>query len=314
MSEQNDELKRLENEDDQETSLMLHKFYGDAKARIRFVSYQGELWYSVVDVIGLLTDAPKPRMYWADMKRTIQGEGFRELLENIQQLRMVATDGKMRVTDAANEQTLLRIIQSIPSPRAEPFKQWLAQVGHAYLEENRQRLSADEADRRRQEYEALGYSDKWINARLQGIVIRDELTDEWRERGVQDGIEVAILTDTLSDGTFDITTGRHRKVKNIGPRHKPRDSYTRMETLLMGIAEETSIGLHQAHDSQGFDELQSDAREAGEVAGNTRREYEARTGRKVVSSENYKTLRQARQRELQAPLFSDEESDTAPEE
>ncbi len=311
MSERNDDHEQLNDQDpqgkqdatsDQEPRLTLEAFYADAKARIRYVLHEGEPWYSVVDVIGLLTDSPRPRKYWADLKAQLADEGS-EVSAKIGQLKMLAPDGKQRLTDAANEETLLRIIQSIPSPRAEPFKQWLAQVGHERLEEMRNPELA--ADRMRKEYQALGYTDQWIDQRLQGIAIRDDLTQEWRERGAHEGREFAALTETIQRETFDISTAEHRQVKHIGARANLRDSMTRMELLLTGLAEETAIGLHQAHDSLGFEELRSDAREAGEVAGATRQDIEARIGRPVVSAENYKTLRQGRRRELQSPLFPD---------
>jgi DNA-damage-inducible protein D len=318
MSERYDDHEQLNDQEtqdtqdatrDQDTRLTLEAFYADAKERIRYVIHEGESWYSVVDVIALLTDSQIPRNYWSDLKRRLlQDEGFDELHAKIVQLKMLAPDGRQRLTDAANQETLLRIIQSIPSPRAEPFKQWLASVGHERLEEMRNPELA--ADRMRREYEALGYTDQWIEQRLQGIAIRDDLTQEWRERGAHEGREFAALTETIQRGTFDIPTAEHRQVKHISARANLRDSMTRMELLLTGLAEETAIGLHQAHDSLGFQELRSDAREAGEVAGATRQDIEARTGRPVVSAENYKTLRQARQRELQSPLFPD----AAPEE
>ena len=271
------------------------------------VFHEGRWFFSVIDVVGLLTDAPKPRNYWADMKRTIQTEGFSQLLEKIQQLKMVASDGKQRLTDAADAETLFRIIQSIPSPKAEPFKQWLAKVGRERLDEIEHPELA--ADRLRQQYRALGYSDEWIDRRLQGIVIRDELTNEWRERGAHEGREFAALTDTLQRGTFDLSTSEHRQVKHIGQRQNLRDSMTTMELLLTALSEETARELHQARDSQGYDELHRDAGEAGEVGGAARRDIEARTGRPVVSGENYKTLRQGGQRALQDSLLSSPETE-----
>lgn len=216
---------------------------------------------------------------------------------------MLAPDGRQRLTDAANEETLLRIIQSIPSPKAEPFKQWLAQVGHERLEEMRNPALA--ADRMRREYAALGYTDEWIAQRLKGVLVRDDLTQEWRERGAHEGREFAALTDTIHTGTFDLSTAQHRQTKHIGARANLRDSMTNMELILTALGEETAKALHQAHDSEGFTELHADAREAGGVAGATRQDIEARTGRPVVSAENYKTLRQGRRRELQSPLFPD---------
>lgn len=291
---------------DQGTSAALEVFYQQAKERIRVVSHKGEPWYSVVDVVGLLTDAPTPRNYWAMMKERIQDEGFVEVLTKCEQLKMLATDGKMRLTDAANEQTLLRIIQSIPSPRAEPFKQWLAQVGHAYLEDARQKLNADEADSMRREYQRLGYADSWIDARLQGKIVRDNLTQEWHERGAQESREIAILTDVLHKLAFDVTTAKHRKIKNIPSSQPLHDSLDEVETALQTLTDATARRLHVAHDSHGFAELQADAQVAGKIGGDARRAIEASSGMPVVNSTNYKTLRQARQRELQPSLFAEE--------
>ncbi len=308
MSERNDDNGQLNDQDtqgamsDQETRLTLEAFYADAKQRIRYVIHEGKPWYSVVDVIGLLTDSPRPRKYWSDLKAQLADEGS-EVSAKIGQLKMLAPDGRQRLTDAANEETLLRLIQSIPSPKAEPFKQWLASVGHERLEEMRNPELA--ADRMRREYAALGYSDEWIGQRLKGILVRDELTQEWRERGAHEGKEFATLTETIHNETFEISTTEHRQVKHIGARANLRDSMTNMELILTALGEETAKALHQAHDSEGFTELHADAHEAGDVAGAARQDIEARIGRPVVSAENYKTLRQGRQRELQSPLFPD---------
>ncbi len=271
---------------------------------IRRVWHEERWFFSVIDVVGLLTDAPKPRNYWAMMKQRIHDEGFREVLTKCEQLKMEAPDGKQRLTDAADAETLFRIIQSIPSPKAEPFKQWLAKVARERLDEIENPELA--ADRMRQQYRALGYTDEWIDRRLQGIVIRDELTNEWHERGAKEGKEFATLTDTLQRGTFGISTAEHRSVKHIGQRQNLRDSMTTMELLLTALTEETAKELHQTRDSQGYHELHRDTEEAGEVGGATRRDIETRTGRPVASGENYKTLRQGRQRELQSPLFLDD--------
>ena len=315
MSEHDDDIEQANDHEpqggasEQEARLTLEAFYADAKARIRYVIHEGEPWYSIVDVIGLLTDSVTPRRYWTDMKqRMAHDEGFVEVYAKCVQLKMLAPDGKQRLTDAASEETLLRIIQSIPSPKAEPFKQWLAQVGHERLEEIRNPALA--ADRMSREYAALGYTDEWIGWRLKGILIRDELTQEWRARGAHEGREFAVLTDTLHRGTFDLSTAEHRQVKGIGSRRDLRDSMNGVELALTGLTEATARMFHEAHDSQGFSELHDDTHEAGEVGGAARRDIEARAGRPVVSGENYKTLRQGRQRELQSPLFAD--ADDAP--
>jgi DNA-damage-inducible protein D len=270
-----------------------------AEKQIRRTWHEGRWFFSVIDVIALLTGAQIPRNYWSDLKRRLaQDEGFVELHAKIVQLRMTATDGKQRLTDAADTETLLRLIQSIPSPKAEPFKQWLARVGTERLAEVENPELA--ADRMRRTYLAQGYSEEWVNARLQGIMVRDELTTEWRERGAEEGREFAILTDILHRGAFDVTTAEHKAIKHLRTRHNLRDSMTTLELALTILAEATSTALHQAHDSQGFGELQSDTREAGDVAGTARRDIEARTGQPVVSAENFKTLTE---RDRQPSLF-----------
>ncbi len=253
---------------------------------IRHVWHAGKWYLSVVDAIRVFTNTRQPRTYWSTLKRRLtRKEGFEDLRTRILRLKMEAPDGKQRLTDAADAETLFRIIQSIPSPKAEPFKQWLAKVARERLDEMENPELA--ADRMRQQYRALGYDDEWIDRRLQGIVIRDELTHEWHERGAKEGKEFASLTNTLHTGTFDVSASEHHSVKHIGQRQNLRDSMTTMELLLMALTEETAKELHQTRDSQGYGELHRDAGEAGEVGGATRRDIEARTGRPVVSGENY---------------------------
>jgi hypothetical protein len=256
--------------------------------RIRRQWVEDRWLFSVIDVVGLLTESADPRKYWFDMKRYIQAEGFRELSEKIRQLRMEAADGKQRLTDCADAQTMLRIVQSIPSPKAEPVKHWLATVGAERVEELENPALA--IDRARQYYLAQGYSAEWIDARMQGIVARDDLTAEWRARGAEEGREFATLTDTLHRGTFDITTADHKAVKALKKRDNLRDSMTPLELALTTLAELTATAIHQAHDSQGFIQLEGDACEAGDVAGAARRDIEARTEQPIMSRENYKTL------------------------
>lgn len=279
-----------------------------AERRVRRVWHEGRWFFSVIDVIGLLTDTSKPRQYWFDMKRYVHDEGFAELSEKIRQLKMPSADGKQRLTDAADAETILRIVQSIPSPKAEPFKQWLARVGTERLEEMEDPTLA--ADRLRRLYKKQGYSDAWISERLKNVVIRNEVTTEWHERGAEEGREFAILTDTLHRGAFDLSVEDHKVTKSLKRRDNLRDSMTTIELALSSLAEATSTVIHQARDSQGFEELQLDAHEAGEVAGATRKDIETRTGRPVVSSENYKQLRAARLRELQPSLIPDATDET----
>ncbi|HEX6798273.1 MAG TPA: Bro-N domain-containing protein [Ktedonobacterales bacterium] len=259
-----------------------------AETQVRRVWHEGRWFFSVIDVVGLLTDTPKPRQYWFDMKRRIQDEGFVEVSAKCRQLKMQSPDGKQRLTDAADTETLLRIIQSIPSPKAEPFKQWLARVGTQRLEElENPRVAADSL---RLMYHKKGYADEWIEQRLQGIVVRDELTTEWRERGAEEGREFAILTEILHRGTFDVSTDEHREVKSLKQRDNLRDNMTTLELALTMLSEATSTTLHQARDSKGLVELQRDALRAGEIAGNAREQIETETGRPVVSAENARSL------------------------
>ena len=265
----------------------LEAFDEQASKRIRSVLHEGRLFFSVVDVVALLTGTARPRKYWSDLKAQLLAEGS-EVSEKIGQLKMPAPDGKQRLTDAADQETLLRIIQSIPSPRAEPFKQWLARVGSERLEE----IESPErvTDRLRQEYRRRGYSTEWINARLRNIMTRDELTDEWHERGVKEGPQYAKLTDIQHKGWSDITTAEHKALKRLPKRANLRDNETTLELALETLTEATATALHQERDSQGFPALADDARDAGDVGGAARRDVEARLGRPVVSSENAKTL------------------------
>ena len=266
-----------------------------AERQIRRVWHDDRWWFAVVDVVGTLTESANPGVYWRQLKRRmLEDEGARETVTKCNALKMQAADGKQRLTDAADTETLLRIIQSVPSPKAEPFKQWLARVGTERLEEVENPELA--ADRTRQLYRARGYADEWIDRRLQGIVIRDELTAEWRERGAEDGRQFALLTDVLSRGTFAVSNAEHKQIKHLKSRENLRDSMTTMELLLTALSEETAKTLHQVHESHGLPALQSDAREAGGIAGATRRDIEAHTGQPVVSGENYKSLT-ARQRQ-----------------
>jgi DNA-damage-inducible protein D len=266
--------------------------------RIRCKWHNGRLYMSVVDAVAYLADTTEPRRYWSDLKRKLSQEGS-EVYENIVQLKLRSPDGKLRETDCADTETMLRIVQSIPSPKAEPFKLWLAQVGT-------ERLQDDAVERMRRDYEKLGYGITWIDARLKNVVARNALTDEWRERGAQEGREFALLTDAISRGTFDITTAEHKQVKHIAKSADLRDSMTPIELALTTLAEVTATTLHQKHESQGYDQLHHDAVEAGEVAGTAREAYEEKTGERAVSPVNYKELRKERQRELQPPLFGEE--------
>ncbi|MDE3230385.1 MAG: Bro-N domain-containing protein [Chloroflexota bacterium] len=261
----------------------------EASRQVRKVMHEGRWFFSVIDVVGLLTESARPRAYWDAMKRRLaDDEGFREVSTNCRQLKMTATDGKQRLTDCADTETLLRIIQSIPSPRAEPFKQWLARVGTERLAEieSPERMT----DHLRQQYRRAGYSTEWINARLRNVMARDELTDEWRERGAKEGRDYARLTDIEHKGWSDLTTAEHKALKHLPKRANLRDNETSIELALETLTEVTATALHQAHDSQGMPALTADAHEAGDVGGAARRDVEARLGRPVVSGENARSL------------------------
>jgi hypothetical protein len=258
--------------------------------RIRRVWLEDRWYFSVVDVVGLLAEAAEPRVYWSQVKSKLASEGAHQTLQDLKQLRLEAADGKQRLTDCADATTMLRIVQSIPSPKAEPVKHWLATVGAERIEELENPSLA--IDRARQYYLAQGYSAEWIAQRLRSIVTRDDIIDEWRERGAQEGREFALLTDTLHKGTFDITTAQHKAVKALKKRDNLRDSMSIVELALTSLAEATATTMHRQRDSQGFGQLQGDAQRAGRIAGDTRRQIEEELGQPVVTSENYKSLTQ----------------------
>ena len=244
-----------------------------------------EQWYfAVVDVIAVLSESSNPRRYWSDLKRKLNQEGADQLYEKIVQLKMTAQDGRKRKTDCANTEALLRIIQSVSSPKAEPFKQWLARVGRERLEEIANPELA--AQRARELYRKKGYSDEWIEARLRGLDIRNELTDEWKDRGVKEGVEYAILTNEISKGTFDITAGEHKKLKGL-KRQNLRDHMSNAELVFTMLGELTTTEIAREEDVQGFQENKEAAEKGGKVSGDARRNFEQVTGRKVLSERNY---------------------------
>lgn len=251
---------------------------------VRRVWFEDRWFFSVIDVIAILTDSDRPRKYWSDLKTKLIKEGYVEVSEKIGQLKMEAPDGKMRVTDAVDTTTLLRIIQSITSPKADPFKRWLAEVGTQRLEEIENPEKAME--RMRALYEEKGYPKEWIEKRMRGIAVRNELTEEWEERGAKEGLEYAILTNEIARATFGMNIQDHKALKSL-KRENIRDHMTDLELILTMLGEATATRLHQDRDTQRFDNLQVDVKEAGEVAGSTRRDIESRTGTPVVSSSNY---------------------------
>ena len=252
---------------------------------------EAEEWYfSIVDVVGVLTEQPDARhasTYWAVLKKRLNEEGASELLTNCKQLKLKASDGKRRATDVANTEQLLRIIQSIPSKKAEPFKLWLAQVGRERIEET---LDPELiVDRLVSTYKHRGYTREWINQRLQAISARKELTDEWKDRGVQQGKEYAILTDELTRAWSDMTTRQYKNLKGL-KKESLRDNMSTTELTLNQLAEVATRELSQEEQPVGFDANKRVAQAGGSVAGNARKDLEQRLGRPVITSQNASQL------------------------
>lgn len=248
---------------------------------------ENEEWYfSIVDTVAVLTEQPDARhasTYWAVLKKRLKGEGADELLTNCKQLKLKATDGKRRLTDVASTEQLLRIIQSIPSPKAEPFKLWLAQVGRERIEE----IIDPELtiERALATYAKKGYSPEWINQRLQTIRARKELTDEWKTHGIKEGKEYAILTDEITEAWSGLTTRGYKNLKGL-KKENLRDNMTTLELALNMLAEATTTELTRAQNPQGLAENQVVARQGGGIAGNARKQIEEQTGRPVVTAAN----------------------------
>lgn len=251
--------------------------------KIRRTWFNDEWWFSVVDIVEALTESGRARKYWSDLKTKLQEEGF-EPSEKIGQLKLKAEDGKLRLTDCANTKNLFRIIQSIPSPKAEPFKQWLAQVGYDRIQEIENPELAQK--RMRELYKAKGYSNDWIEKRVRGIAIRDELTDEWKKRGVLEEREYAILTAEISKATFGMTPSEYKKFKGL-KRENLRDHMNDLELIFSMLGERVSTEITRKEDTQGYEEVEGAAKRGGKVAGNARKETEKEVGRPVTSRENY---------------------------
>lgn len=246
-----------------------------------------EKWYfSVIDIIEILTDSKNSRRYWSDLKIKLKQEGS-QLYEKIVQLKMKATDGKMRETDAADTEQILRLIQSIPSPKAEPFKLWLAKVGYERIEETEDPEIA--FDRAMETYLKKGYSTNWINQRLKSIEVRKELTDEWESRGVKKGDEYAILTNEITKAWAGLTTKQYKNLKNL-KKENLRDNMTNLELVLNMLAETSTTELSKKEKPKTLSENKKVARKGGNVAGNARKELEAKLGERVVSPLNAKKL------------------------
>jgi hypothetical protein len=252
---------------------------------IRKVIHNDEWWFSITDVVEVLTDSPHPRRYWSDLKRQLsENEGFSELYGKTVQLKLLSSDGKQYATDCADTETVFRIIQSIPSPKAEPFKRWLAKVGYERVQEIENPELASQ--RARAIYQAKGYPEAWIEKRMRSIAIREELTDEWKTRGVQEGKEYSILTAEISKAAFGMTPSEYKEHKGLG-RENLRDHMTDLELIFSMLGEAATTEITRTHDAQGFHENKKAAVEGGTVAGNARKDLELKSGKNVVSNHNF---------------------------
>lgn len=269
------------------------KLFEAKKVRTHWDEETEQWYFSVIDVIEALTDSTNPRDYWFKMKNRVKTEDGLELSTICRQFKMKASDGKMRETDAANVPTLLRIIQSIPSPKAEPFKQWLAQVGYERIEETEDpELSFDRA---METYLAKGYTKEWINQRLKSIEVRKELTDEWEKRGVKRGMDFAVLTDIIIKAWSGKSVKKYKKHKGL-KKENLRDHMTNLELVLNMLAEATTTEISKEKKPKTLDANKVIAKQGGTIAGNTRKEIEAKTGKKIVSKLNAKSIMEGKQK------------------
>jgi hypothetical protein len=260
------------------------KLFESKKVRSEWNEKEQQWYFSIIDVIEILTESQRPRKYWADLKKKLLQEGFEQLSEKIGQLKMEASDGKKYLTDVADVKTLLRIIQSIPSPKAEPFKRWLAQVGYERLEEIENPELATQ--RTRELYKAKGYSDDWIEKRMRSIAIREELTEEWKNRGVREQLEYAILTAEISKATFGMTPSEYKKIKGLKSQNL-RDHMTDLELIFSMLGEASTTAIVKTKNPKGFVQNKIVAKQGGTIAGDARKALELKTGEKVVSEDNY---------------------------
>ena len=258
------------------------RLFEERKVRAIWDDEQEEWYFSIVDVIQILTDSADGRKYWNKLKQRLKEEGS-ELVTNCHQLKLRATDGKMRLTDVANTEQLFRLIQSVPSPKAEPFKLWIAQVAKERLDQMQDpELSIEQA---MADYKRLGYSDNWINQRLKSIEIRKDLTDEWKKRGLEEGLHFATLTDIIYKSWSDMTSKEYKRFKGLR-KENLRDNMTNKELVLNMLAELSTKEISEASEPDTFSKHINVAQQGGEVARNARLELEAKTGKSVISPLN----------------------------
>jgi len=265
----------------QETAI---KLFEDKKIRTHWDEHTEEWYFSVIDVVEVLTDSSNPRDYWFKMKQRVTLEDGIELSTICRQLKMIAPDGKMRLTDCANVQSLLRIIQSVPSPKAEPFKQWLAKVGYERIQET---IDPEQSiDRARENWIRLGRSEKWIQQRMSGQETRNKLTDYWKESGVKEHNEFAALTNIIHREWTGLTVKEHKDLKNLKSQNL-RDHMSEAELIFTALAELSTRQIAESEQAKGFVENAEVSKKGGKIAKNARKELEAKTGKSVVTGENF---------------------------
>jgi len=252
--------------------------------KIRKTFYNNEWWFSIIDVVEALTGSINPRDYWFKMKIRVKNEDGVELSTNCRQLKLVSSDGKKYETDCADTEGIFRIVQSIPSPKAEPFKRWLAKVGYERVQEIENPELATK--RTRILYKLKGYPDDWIEKRMRGIAIREELTDEWQKRDAKKDKDYKILTAEISKATFGVTPDQYKKLKGL-ERENLRDHMDDFELIFTMLGERSTTEIHRTKNSKGIPKLKKDAKKGGKIAGNARKELEKELGKSVVSKENY---------------------------
>lgn len=277
---------------DKETSI---KLFETVKVRSLWNDDEEKWYFSIIDVITVLTDSPNPRKYWSVLKTRLKKDGS-QLATNCSQLKMQSADGKFYKTDVADTEQLFRLIQSVPSPKAEPFKLWLAKMGSERIDE----IEDPEIgfDRLMETYLKKGYSEKWINQRLKSIEVRKDLTDEWEKRGVKKGQEYAILTDEITKAWTGITTKQYKQLKDL-KKENLRDHMTNLELVLNMLAEATTTEISKKKEPKTFTESKKIAKQGGTIAGNTRKQIEAKTGDKIVTGKNAKSLENKKNKELE---------------
>ncbi|HEX7583449.1 MAG TPA: Bro-N domain-containing protein [Prolixibacteraceae bacterium] len=270
------------------------RLFNEAQIRSHWDNEHEKWYFSIVDVVGVLTESGNPNNYWKVLKNRLKKEGS-ELVTNCNQLKMQSSDGKYYKTDVADTEQLFRLIQSIPSPKAEPFKLWLSRVGRERIDEIEDPEKG--IDRLMETYLRKGYSKEWINQRLKSIEVRKDLTDEWENRGIQKGQEFAVLTDEITKAWSGFTTKQYKNFKDL-KKENLRDHMTNLELVLNMLAEATTTEISKEKNPSTFEDSRKIANQGGTIAGNTRKEIEEKTGKKVISMQNAKQIRQKKSNEI----------------